>query len=454
MNYLRLPTFKLIGRITLFFTLISLNNILLAENQTHNLKEEVNTNALNLEIYNTWIETTLMLNQQTPGYTPPVAARTMAYLAKAVYVTSLNDSIYLEMSNKLDLSGIKQPNFEGRISHLPILVNELCFNMIKYYYINMPPRNLKKVEQIYENLSMTIKPNFKKKEIKEWRMKGENLAQQFIKNGMKDGGAGCWNTNFPKVEINYCDSCWIPTYPGYVSAMQPYWGQLRTILPSNKTLCDTMRCIPFGTKPGSQLYEENNDIVLLYDTINQTQKNIAEHWDDSPGVSGTPVGHLFSIALQISKKEKYDFKRTTELYLALGIAVNDAVIECWRLKYHFNFIRPITYIQKYITEDFQPILITPPFPEFPSGHSFQAGSALEVFIHFFGNDYPIEDNTNVGRTDIHGMQHKYDSFTEMCFEMSLSRYYGGIHYLKTLNLSRDFGRKFGKNTINELFETP
>lgn len=413
-------------------------------------KEKRAIDTYSLDIYNQWITTTLTLTQQTPGYTPPVAARTIAYLTKAIYVTCMEDSLYQQLAKKIDLEGIDPSRMTNRKDYLPILINEVYYEMIKYYFVNMSPKNGKDVDILFKNISDELKCTYKKKEIKLWKQKGKSLAAKFIKNGMKDGGDGCWNTNFPTFEISYCDSCWIPTYPGFVSALQPNWGSLKTILPSNTTLCDSMKCIPFGIDSNSTLYQENMDILLLYDTVNLTQKNIAEHWDDSPGVSGTPAGHLFNLALQLSKQNNFDFKQTTELYATLGIAINDAVIECWRLKYHFNFIRPITYIQKHIDKDFQPILVTPPFPEFPSGHSFQAGAALEVFIHYFGDTMLIEDKTNVGRTDIHGDIHTYQSFTEMCFEMSLSRYFGGIHYLKTLNLSRDFGRKFGVNTVNKL----
>ena len=134
----------------------------------------------------------------------------------------------------------------------------------------------------------------------------------------------------------------------------------------------------------------------------------------------------------------------------LGISLNDAVIETWKLKYQFNLIRPLTYIQKYISTKFTTTLITPPFPEFPSGHSFQAGTALEILKFSFSDSLSFVDSTNAKRTDINGKARAYHSFTEMAEEMSMSRYYGGIHFLKTLQISLKYGQKIGLNTINQI----
>ena len=139
-----------------------------------------------------------------------------------------------------------------------------------------------------------------------------------------------------------------------------------------------------------------------------------------------------------------------ELYTKLGIALNDVVIEAWRLKYKYNLIRPITYIQRYIRKDFNTAIVTPPFPEFPSGHSFQSVAGSEVLKDIFGNNLAFCDSTNVTRNDIDGSPRRYANFTEMSEEMSISRFYGGIHYKHTLDVSLAYGRKIGVNTLNSI----
>ena len=76
-------------------------------------------------------------------------------------------------------------------------------------------------------------------------------------------------------------------------------------------------------------------------------------------------------------------QKAIQLYATLGIALNEALISCWKLKYTYNFLRPITFIQRHIEPHYNTLLDSPPFPEFPSGHSFQSGAGCEVLKAFF-----------------------------------------------------------------------
>ena len=75
-------------------------------------------------------------------------------------------------------------------------------------------------------------------------------------------------------------------------------------------------------------------------------ENIAEYWDDSPGYSGTPSGHFYALALNLRKSNDLSLDDACKLYALLGIAINDATIKTWQLKYKFNLLRPVTYIEK------------------------------------------------------------------------------------------------------------
>jgi hypothetical protein len=88
-------------------------------------------------------------------------------------------------------------------------------------------------------------------------------------------------------------------------------------------------------------------------------------------------------------------------------------------------------------------LATPPFPEYPSGHSMQSGASTQVMKSFFGNEILIEDATNNFRKDIDGSTRVYKSFDQMAEEISISRFYGGIHYKKTLDESLQLGKEMG-----------
>ena len=137
------------------------------------------------------------------------------------------------------------------------------------------------------------------------------------------------------------------------------------------------------------------------------------------------------------------------MYVMLGIAINDAVIKTWELKYKYNLLRPVTYIENYISKGFTPILTTPPFPEFPSGHSVQSGAGTEVLKKFFGNDIVFKDSTHAKRTDIDGSPRSFTSLDQLSQEVSISRFYGGIHFQFTLDESLKYGKSIGKTIVNQ-----
>lgn len=398
------------------------------------------------EILFKWFDLSLKLTQNTPGYSPPVAARTLMYISAGT-ANVFGDSSLLVTLKRHNLNFISDYEFTDK--QKAYLYNEVMEQLFRYFYTNMTPTNDRDIETLYYSIKKACA--LSKKEGEKVSFIATQISNDLIRFSKEDRADNCWNKNFPaSYKINYCDSCWVPTYPGYVSALLPYWGENNMIIESNSTKTEDIACIPYSENDTSLLYQESRKIKILYDSLTTLQKDIAEHWDDSPGVSGTPAGHLYALGIDLASSHNMTTQDASRFFLSLGIALNDAIIECWKLKYRFNFIRPVTYIHKVISKDFQSVLITPPFPEFPSGHSFQAGAAKEVFSHFFGEQTEIIDSTNFGRTDITGQVFRYENFDAMSQEMSISRFYGGIHFLHTLNLSLYYGGKIGENTLLEL----
>jgi membrane-associated phospholipid phosphatase len=128
-------------------------------------------------------------------------------------------------------------------------------------------------------------------------------------------------------------------------------------------------------------------------------------------------------------------------YAQLGIAVCDSFIACWRAKYSHNLLRPITYIRATIDPAWgDPLpLVTPPFPEYPSGHSVQSAAAAEVLTAFFGA-IPFTDHTH----DARGLPARsFASFDAFAEEAAISRLYGGIHFRSAIEDGLEQGRCIG-----------
>ena len=142
-------------------------------------------------------------------------------------------------------------------------------------------------------------------------------------------------------------------------------------------------------------------------------------------LSMTPPGHWISIAMQVAEQAKLGLEDNVDLLARLGIAMSDAFVGCWHEKFEYNLVRPITYIKKNIDPKWEPILNTPPFPEYPSGHSTVSGAMDAVLTAFFGDNYAFEDKT--GSPDGRNPR-LFKSFHEAAEEAGISRLYGGIHF--------------------------
>jgi hypothetical protein len=175
--------------------------------------------------------------------------------------------------------------------------------------------------------------------------------------------------------------------------------------------------------------------------------NIAHYWADGAGTM-TPAGHSISMLNQIITNEASNLEVAAIAYAKLGIALSDAFLACWKTKFIYNLCRPVTYIRSYIDTSWLPFIGTPPFPEYPSGHSSQSGAMAQVMTDLFGNNYAFTDHT--WGTSFGGPR-SFDSFDEAAEEAAISRMYGGIHFEFGNNAGLALGTIVGQN-VNELFE--
>lgn len=156
-----------------------------------------------------------------------------------------------------------------------------------------------------------------------------------------------------------------------------------------------------------------------------------------------PPRSSYSIASQVIEQEDIRLDFAVEIYAKLGIALADAFISCWDAKYRHNVIRPVTYLRRHLQPadpTWLPILLTPPFPEYTSGHSVQSGAMAEVLEDLLGDDLGFTDHTHGDR----GFSPRsFASFAAAADEAAISRLYGGIHYLPAIELGVVQGRKVG-----------
>jgi hypothetical protein len=239
---------------------------------------------------------------------------------------------------------------------------------------------------------------------------------------------------------------WVPTAPAFANASTPYWGNLRTIVPGSGDNSQPAAPTPYSTDPSSDFYKMVKQVYDVSQTLTAEQTAMALYWRDVPGV--TTPGHYISILKQVLEYDKPTLDKAAIAYALGGITANDAAISCWQTKYHYNLIRPITYIRNVLGHTaWNSLLTTPAHPEYSSAHAVLSAATADAFSNLFGNNYSFTDHTY----DYLGMAPRsFNSFRAFGEEAGNSRLYAGIHYQQSIDIGLVQGRKVAQNIISKL----
>ena len=257
---------------------------------------------------------------------------------------------------------------------------------------------------------------------------------------------------------------WRPTPPAYMDGLEPHWNKIRPFVLDSSAQFKPIPPPKFSMNKNSEFYKELREVYEIRNRITEIgdkseEVEIAKFWDCNPYVTSTrghfmsaikkitPGAHWIGITKIACKTADADFDKTVFAYTKTSIAIADAFISCWDEKYRSNLIRPETLINNYFDEKWEPILQTPPFPEYTSGHSVASGAAAMVLTEIFGDNFYFLDDTETR----YGLPiRSFTSFNSAAQEAAISRMYGGIHYRFAVELGVGQGKKVGSLVIDEL----
>ncbi len=156
---------------------------------------------------------------------------------------------------------------------------------------------------------------------------------------------------------------------------------------------------------------------------------------------------------QLLKENNATLEKSSVAFARLSIAENDAFISCWKGKYKYVLIRPVTYIKKYIDAAYATLIGTPPFPAYTSGHSCEMGAGSRVMISLFTDGSGNYQFTDYSQLRYGFPARNFSNFNTMADECANSRFYGGLHYQMDNIKGLQVGRAIGDN-INHLINWP
>ena len=386
----------------------------------------------------------LELVRHTPTYSPPVASRAFGYL----YVTAFE--VLAQGSPELrslagQLNGLERvpPREAGAAYDEAVVLQAALAVALGELFANTGPTGQRALENMARRLGSGVAEDVAPEVLDRSRVQGEAVARHLLAWAATDGGAVVENMGFPlAMELSKGPGAWVPTSRIVQQQLPllPEWGGNRPFAMPDDAACPLAPPPAYSEEPGSAFMEEAAEVLAIRRGLTDEQRAVARFWSDDPMLSPTPPGHWISIAMLALDAEGADAERRAEVLAKLSVAMADAFIGCWQEKFRWNLVRPVTVIQAHLDPSFEPLLITPPFPEYPSGHSTQSGAAAEVLTGLFGEGFAFTDTTHAED----GLPPRsFPSFWAAAEEAALSRLYGGIHFRSAIERGLDQGRCIG-----------
>jgi len=274
---------------------------------------------------------------------------------------------------------------------------------------------------------------------------GETVAQQILNWRAGDG----WNATVAYTPTPGVGN-WRPTLPTYANFLLPQWGQ---VTPFTMTSGTQFRQGPPPALDSAAYAAAYNEVKVVgaQNSVMRTaeQTEIARFWADGPGTQ-TPPGHWNTIATSVALTQQTDMAENARLFALLNLALADAAIAAWDMKLAYDFWRPLTGIQEGEADgnpltggdpSWLPLINTPAFPAYVSGHSTFSGAAAALLAEFFGTD-AVSFTTDCDA--LPGVTRSFDGFWEAAEEAGMSRIYGGIHWQFDNMVGLEAGKALGE----------
>jgi hypothetical protein len=385
-------------------------------------------------------------------YSPPVSSRTYAYISIAGYeAAAAAHTNYLSLSTQLN--GMKRSPAADKEFSATIAAVHAILTVGKALVISE-----EKIEGFYKSIMEEFKSSGIPAAIFDQAIAfGQNIAAHVLAYAAKDNYKE--TRALSRYAINDNRNTWKPTPPAYMKAVEPHWNKIRPFLMDSAQQFKPLSAIAFSDDKNSNFYKDALAVRDIGTKLTQEQKEIAAFWDCNPfkmNVNGhvmyaskkiSPGGHWINIAALACKKTNAGVMESLEVYACLSLTIADAFISCWDEKYRSEVIRPETYINQYIDGGWTPFLQTPPFPEYPSGHSVVSTAAAIMLEKIFGAGFSFADSTEL---EFGIPVRNFSSFAQAAEEAAISRFYGGIHYMPAIVNGSVEGRAIGNFIAQKL----
>jgi hypothetical protein len=398
---------------------------------------QIQDSSISSKILTAWIDLHCKMVRQAKGIAHVAYSRHFSYTSIAAYESIVASkpgyhSVAGQVNALAQLPSIKKKNLYPAAS-----LNAAYAAMLRKYYgsflsCNATIDSMEKAQHSY--FSKTVNT----RQLNNSISYGKAIAEAIIKWADADGSV----TNKTYTILNG-EGIWKPAS----NAAAPFWSENRSIT-KNLLPVFNIKSPAYSNSKESEFYKMADEVYTISQNLNSEQRTIALYWDDSPdGRYMTAFGHWASIFSGLVKQYSLKLIDATAAYAKMMIAMHEACILAWKGKYEYNTVRPISFIQQYISKQWQPLISTPPHPEFPAAHATLSAAAATTLSSIFGADCKVTDQTYI---DLGMKPRSYSSLQKVAEEAGISRLYGGIHYRYSIEQGFILGTATAKHVEQSL----
>ena len=382
-----------------------------------------------------------MMLHASPATNGALNAEAFAYIGIALY-----ESVRSGIKNSISLSQSlyqmpEMPLADNNGYDLQASANATLAAMVRNMYPWLTSQNKKSVDSLEKAWNERILLSTESEKFKRSQDFGRAIAAAALAWSKTDS-YNVSNTGYvlPATPVGV----YIPTPPGFGTPILPFVSFSRPLLFEDGNGVAPAPPFAYSETPGSDFYKMAKDIYDVSKTLTTEQRNMALFWNDQGiNVGYTPQGHMMNVVTQAIEQSDVDLGTAAKGYAKAGIAIREAQLTCFRSKYQYLQMRPVSYIRKVIDPTWSPLITTPGHPEYPAAHSYVTSATLRALAWVLGNNTSVVDHSYENVSSVYGAPRTYSTLDKVGEESGNSRRYGGIHYLPSIMTGLSEGRMIG-----------
>ncbi len=382
-----------------------------------------------------WINLQQNLSKTTPGFGPGVTGRAFAYSGLALY-ESVVPGMLSYQSYLSKVTGQAVLIDKKKDYYWPASANAAMAEIMRNLFNATSASNKATIEALEASNYASYQGAAPSDQLETSASFGRNIAKAVFEWSKTDG----FLAPIPPLTIPIGPGYWIPTPPALGPPVATNWGDFRSFYPGIADKTQPGAPTLYSEMVGSDFYKMSNYVYEVSKTLTNDDILLVRTWADIPG-NYNGQAHFTNVLSQILVEQNANLEIASYAYAKHGMAIFDAAISCFKTKYKYLLVRPVSYIRSVLGKPtWNTVIPTPSHPEYSAAHATISGASQKILESLFGTKYSFIDHTHDA---LYGPR-SYTSFEDYANQSGWSRVLAGVHYKPSVDVGLEQGRKVGE----------